>query len=91
MFENIVVPPKAALDQALALLDDFQHCQSSSKQTTERKIVWMIPTSGAVKLNIDKALFPRKNRVGTRCVLRDNGGEVLMEATNPEPFYNNPL
>lgn len=25
------------------------------------------------------------------CVLQDNRIEVLMAATNPEPYYNNPL
>lgn len=62
VFENIVVSPKEALDQTLAILDDFQQSQASSQQPINRNVALMAPNTGVVKLNVDEALFPQKNR-----------------------------
>lgn len=79
------------IEHALILAKDYKEARDH-KQT--RKLIscnWQAPPQGALKLNVDGAIFESHNRVGVGVILRNDSYEVIMAASKKENGVNVPM
>ena len=43
-------------------------------------MAWTKPPRGRMKANVDVAIFEMQGRIGVGCVIRDSGGNMVIEA-----------
>lgn len=91
VFEQKMISLEEAINQALALLEDFKLSMLSNSKPATHNLSWLAPETNTMKLNVDGAIFWEFYRSGISYVLRNSNGEVLMAATKLEQQSSDPL
>lgn len=65
--------------------------QLSSPSPKSQKKYWLPSEAKWLKLNVDEAIFSEQSKTSVGCAARDDQGKVIMVATQPKIFNDDPL
>lgn len=71
-FENKLVHLEEATNEVISLETAHKDMNDSTKKSSLSRKSWTNPNPGALKLNVDGAIFSKQHSVGIWCVLRDD-------------------
>lgn len=76
------------VDYVLSLLKSHKDAMVMKTQKNKKQYCWAHPLVGALKLNVDRAMFYDQQRAGTGAILQEHKGEVIKGASKIKSIVN---